>query len=66
LLRALKALETVQPANADQKAGVEIVRRAIQAPARQIAQNAGYDGSVVGGKLLEKKRLQLGLQRGHQ
>ena len=54
LLRALKALENVQPANADQKAGVEIVRRAIQAPARQIAQNAGDDGSVVVGKLLEK------------
>ena len=54
LLRALKALDKVQPANADQKAGVEIVRRAIQAPARQIAQNAGDDGSVVIGKLLEK------------
>ena len=54
LLRALKALDKVQPANPDQKAGVEIVRRAIQAPARQIAQNAGDDGSVVVGKLLEK------------
>jgi len=54
LLRALKALDKVQPANADQKAGVEIVRRAIQAPARQIAQNAGDDGSVVVGKLMEK------------
>jgi chaperonin GroEL len=54
LLRALKALDRVTPANADQKAGVEIVRRAIQAPARQIAQNAGDDGSVVVGKLLEK------------
>jgi len=54
LLRALKALDKCQPANADQKAGVEIVRRAIQAPARQIAQNAGDDGSVVVGKLLEK------------
>jgi chaperonin GroEL len=54
LLRALKALDNLKPANADQKAGVEIVRRAIQAPARQIAQNAGDDGSVVIGKLLEK------------
>jgi chaperonin GroEL len=54
LLRALKALDKVQPTNADQKAGVEIVRRAIQAPARQIAQNSGDDGSVVVGKLLEK------------
>ena len=54
LLRALKALDRVQPANPDQRAGVEIVRRAIQAPARQIAQNAGDDGSVVVGKLLER------------
>ena len=54
LLRALKALDNCQPDNSDQKAGVEIVRRAIQAPARQIAQNAGDDGSVVVGKLLEK------------
>ncbi len=54
LLRALKALEAVKPENHDQRAGVEIVRRAIQVPARQIAQNAGADGSVVVGKLLEK------------
>ena len=54
LLRALKALEGVRPENDDQRAGVEIVRRAIQMPARQIAQNAGADGSVVVGKLLEK------------
>jgi chaperonin GroEL len=54
LLRSLKALEQVSPANADQKAGVDIVRRAIQAPAKQIALNAGDDGSVIVGKLLEK------------
>jgi chaperonin GroEL len=54
LLRALKVLDGVNPANADQKTGVEIVRRAIQAPARQIASNAGSDGSVIVGKLLEK------------
>ncbi|HEX2592413.1 MAG TPA: chaperonin GroEL [Rhizomicrobium sp.] len=54
LLRSLKALETLKPENHDQRAGVEIVRRAIQVPARQIAQNAGTDGSVVVGKLLEK------------
>ncbi|MEW6256527.1 MAG: chaperonin GroEL [Pseudomonadota bacterium] len=53
LLRAVKALEGIQVANADQKTGVEIVRKAIQAPARQIAQNAGDDGSVVVGKVLE-------------
>ncbi|NRG18150.1 chaperonin GroEL [Rhizobiales bacterium] len=54
LLRALKALEGVETANADQKTGIDIVRRAIQAPARQIALNAGADGSVIVGKLLEK------------
>ncbi len=53
LLRALKALHGVKTANADQKAGVEIVRRAIQVPARQIVQNAGEDGSLIVGKLLE-------------
>ncbi|WP_128924299.1 chaperonin GroEL [Bradyrhizobium guangxiense] len=55
LLRALKALDGVKTANADQKAGVDIVRRAIQVPARQIVQNAGEDGSVVVGKLLENE-----------
>ncbi len=54
LLRALKALDAVKPDNPDQKAGVDIVRRAIQVPARQIIQNAGEDGSLVVGKLLEK------------
>jgi chaperonin GroEL len=53
LLRALKALDSVKTANADQKAGVDIVRRAIQVPARQIVQNAGEDGSLIVGKLLE-------------
>ncbi len=53
LLRALKALEGLAPENADQRTGVEIVRKAIQAPARQIAINAGEDGSIVVGKILE-------------
>ncbi|MET3840511.1 chaperonin GroEL [Bradyrhizobium sp. OAE829] len=53
LLRALKALDGIKTADADQKAGVDIVRRAIQVPARQIVQNAGEDGSLVVGKLLE-------------
>ncbi|MFG1479600.1 chaperonin GroEL [Xanthobacter sp. V4C-4] len=53
LLRAIKALEGLTVDNADQKTGIEIVRRAIQAPARQIVQNAGDDGSVVVGKILE-------------
>jgi chaperonin GroEL len=53
LLRSLKALDGIKTHNADQKAGVEIVRRAIQVPARQIVQNAGEDGSLIVGKLLE-------------
>ncbi|MGY4568490.1 chaperonin GroEL [Bradyrhizobium pachyrhizi] len=53
LLRALKALDGIKTTNSDQKAGVDIVRRAIQVPARQIIQNAGEDGSLVVGKLLE-------------
>ncbi|MCD6074395.1 MAG: groEL1, partial [Rhodospirillales bacterium] len=53
LLRALKSLDKVKTANDDQKAGVAIVRRAIQMPARQIVQNAGEDGAIVVGKLLE-------------
>jgi chaperonin GroEL len=55
LLRAVRALELVRPVNDDQRAGVEIVRRAIQVPARQIATNAGEDGSLVVGRLLEKQ-----------
>jgi chaperonin GroEL len=53
LLRALQALTDVKVDNEDQKVGVNIVRRAVQAPARQIAQNAGDDGSVIVGKILE-------------
>jgi chaperonin GroEL len=60
LLRAFKALDRLSPANPDQKAGVEIVRRALQVPARLIAQNAGDDGSVVVGKLLEKSEYNWG------
>ncbi|MFN3460941.1 MAG: chaperonin GroEL [Oceanibaculum sp.] len=53
LLHALKVLDKVKPANDDQRVGVDIIRRAIQAPAKQIAANAGMDGGVVVGKLLE-------------
>ena len=60
LLRALKALAAVKPGNDDQKTGVEIVRRALVAPARQIIENAGEDGSVVVGKLLEAKEYAYG------
>jgi chaperonin GroEL len=54
LLRAAKALDTVVTDNSDQKHGVEIVRRAIEAPVRQIAENAGAEGSIIVGKLREK------------
>ncbi|MFI0847519.1 chaperonin GroEL [Mesorhizobium sp. IMUNJ 23232] len=54
LLRAAKALDHVQTDNPDQKTGVEIVRRAIEAPVRQIAENAGAEGSIIVGKLREK------------
>jgi chaperonin GroEL len=54
LLRAGEGLKKVRTANDDQKHGVEIVRRALSAPARQIALNAGEDGSVIVGKILEK------------
>ena len=53
LLRAVKALESLSAANDDQKAGIEIVRRALKAPARQIVDNAGEDGAYVVGKLGE-------------
>ncbi|RVD36341.1 chaperonin GroEL, partial [Mesorhizobium sp. M4A.F.Ca.ET.020.02.1.1] len=54
LLRAAKALDRVQAENEDQKHGVEIVRRAIEAPVRQIAENAGAEGSIIVGKLRER------------
>jgi chaperonin GroEL len=54
LLRAVKALSRIKPENDDMRTGVEIVKKAIQAPARQIALNAGEDGSVIVGKILEK------------
>src|SRR5271156_5190584 len=54
LLRAAKVLESVKFENADQRTGVEIVRKAIQTPARQIVENAGLDGSVIVGKILDK------------
>jgi chaperonin GroEL len=53
LLRATEVLKKVRTHNDDQKTGVEIVRKALQSPARQIATNAGEDGSVIVGKILE-------------
>ncbi|HMN73862.1 MAG TPA: TCP-1/cpn60 chaperonin family protein, partial [Rhodoblastus sp.] len=55
LLRAVAALDKVSGANPDQKTGVDIVRRSLTAPARQIVDNAGGDGAVVVGKLVEAK-----------
>jgi chaperonin GroEL len=60
LLRASEALKKLRPSNEDQKHGVEIVRKAIQSPARQIATNAGEDGSVIVGKILEKDQYSYG------
>jgi chaperonin GroEL len=60
LLRASELLKKVRTHNDDQKTGVEIVRRAISQPARQIATNAGADGSVVVGKILEKDQYAYG------
>ncbi len=55
LLNAASALDKVKTSNADQKAGVDIVRRALETPIRTIANNAGVDGSVIVGKLKEGK-----------
>src|SRR5262249_19230834 len=60
LLRASDALKRLRTHNDDQKTGVEIVRKAIQAPARQIASNPGEDGSVIVGKILEKDQYSYG------
>jgi len=54
LLFASKILAGLNPVNNDQKVGIEIVRKAIQSPARQIAENAGADGSIVIGKIADK------------
>jgi chaperonin GroEL len=53
LLRAIKALDGIKVENSDQKTGIDIVRKAIQTPARQIIDNSGADGAVIVGKLIE-------------
>jgi chaperonin GroEL len=53
LLYAAKALDGLTPENTDQKVGIDIVRRALQSPVRQVVENAGGDGSIVVGKLLD-------------
>jgi len=66
LLYAAKILDKLQPENEDQRVGIDIVRRALRTPARQIAENAGVDGSIVIGKLSEQKNANWGFdaQRG--
>jgi chaperonin GroEL len=60
LLRATEVLKKVRAHNDDQKTGIEIVRKALSSPARQIAINAGEDGSVIVGKILEKDQYAFG------
>merc|ERR1711879_737089 len=60
LLYASKIIEDLPVTNQDQKVGVEIVRKALQAPARTIVRNAGDEGSVVCGKLLEQSNTNYG------
>ncbi len=60
LLYASRALDNLTPANDEQRVGIDLVRRALQAPARQIVVNAGADGSVVVGKLMEQTDLEYG------
>jgi chaperonin GroEL len=60
LLRSVEALKRLHTNNEDQKHGIDIVRKAIQTPARQIATNAGADGSIVVGKIMEKDQYSYG------
>ncbi|PJG45879.1 chaperonin GroL [Sphingobium sp. LB126] len=60
LLYASKALDGLDPVKDDQRRGIDIIRRALQAPLRQIAENAGYDGGVVAGRLLDERDENLG------
>ena len=60
LLRAVKALDSLKAENDEQRVGIDIVRRAIEAPVRQIAENAGAEGSIVVGKLREKAEFSYG------
>ena len=56
LVKSISVLDKLKPANRDQEVGVEIVRRALQSPARNIVENAGAEGSVIVGKLLESNK----------
>src|SRR5262249_59385304 len=60
LLYAARALESLNPTNNDQRVGIDIVKKALLYPARQIAENSGTDGSIVVGKLLDSADLNYG------
>ena len=60
LLYATRAIDSVVPANADERVGIDIVRKALRAPVAQIAENSGADGSVIVGKLLESTDINFG------
>ena len=60
LVKALASLENLASANGDQEVGIRIIRKALEAPARQIANNAGADGSVIVGKLIEAENPTIG------
>jgi len=60
LLYATRVLDGKRGANHDQQVGIDIVRRALQAPVRQIAENAGFDGAVVAGRMLDQKDVNFG------
>lgn len=60
LVRALSVLDALKPANSDQEVGIRIIRHAMTAPCRQIATNAGADGSIVIGKIMDSKEYTFG------
>merc|ERR1711916_194644 len=63
LVQAANGLEGLEGANSDQNAGISIVRRALEAPLRQIAENAGVDGAVVAGKIRERIERKINKQK---
>merc|ERR1712065_90698 len=60
LVKALSSLDKLKSANGDQEVGIRIIRKALESPARQIANNAGADGSVIVGKLIEEDKPTIG------
>jgi len=63
LMRASKAIASLKDLNPDQKVGADIVRRALEYPVRQIAENAGFEGSIVVNKILESDKIHLDLMQ---